>query len=73
MANSQMNKAAPKIRSKATISTKVNLQSILLNFFPSSLVFQTMEEHILDTNVGKHWVCCHRFLVNSGVEKMNNI
>jgi hypothetical protein len=34
----------------------------------------SMEQHILETNAGKQAVLgYHRFLINSGVEKMNNI
>jgi hypothetical protein len=34
----------------------------------------SMEQSILDTNAGKTSVLsCHRCLINSGIEKMNNI
>jgi hypothetical protein len=33
-----------------------------------------IEQHILDTKAGKTTVSvCHRCLINTGVEKMNNI
>jgi hypothetical protein len=34
----------------------------------------SMEEHILDTNAGKQLsLSSHRSLINTGIEKMNNI
>ncbi len=37
-------------------------------------ILDPKEQFILDTNAGKQTVLsCHRCLINSGVEKMNNI
>jgi hypothetical protein len=32
-----------------------------------------VEQHGLDTNAGKQLSSCNRCLINTGVEKMNNI
>ncbi len=29
------------------------------------------EQHMLNTNARKKILCCHRYLINTGVEKMN--
>ncbi len=41
----------------------------------SNLESLTIEQRILDTNAGKqlYSLSCHRCLINTGVEKMNNI
>jgi len=36
-------------------------------------LFDLIEQHIVDTNAKKTVLSCHRYLINTDVEKMNNI